>query len=163
MKYDYSSLQTDLPPDLAAAVLAAGQRLVKETDLGEDGRETSPHVTILFGFSELRPSKALRRLIAETAPFDAVLGPTAVFENDQDVLYFKVESQPLMWLNARVNRLPNHSTYPVYKPHVCIAYLKKGAAAGLAGNDAMTGRRWKVSQVVFSGAGGDKEIMRLGG
>lgn len=53
-----------------------------------------------------------------------------IFEQeDQDVLIFNVRKDRFIdETNQNLKRLPNENKYPVYTPHITIAYLKKGTA-----------------------------------
>lgn len=53
-----------------------------------------------------------------------------IFEQeDQDVLIFNVRKDRFLdETNQNLKRLPNENEYPVYTPHITIAYLKKGTA-----------------------------------
>ena len=102
------------------------------------GKETEPHVTILFGFDP-QEKGTLERLKAELpidGPIEVPLVKLSFFENkDFDVLKFDVESTDLAKLNAwcREN-FKYQSDHPEYHAHVTLCYLKKGLGKKYARN-----------------------------
>lgn len=94
------------------------------------GRETNPHITVLYGIHERTPDKL---------DFSGVILPTEVewlelgkFEAPtHDVLIIKVKKdEVLQSLFDFVNEAypDNDNSFPNYVPHTTIAYVKKGKA-----------------------------------
>jgi 2'-5' RNA ligase len=55
-----------------------------------------------------------------------ILGMDIFEQEDQDVLIFNVRKDRFLdETNQNLKRLPNENEYPVYTPHITIAYLKK--------------------------------------
>lgn len=93
------------------------------------GKETEPHVTILFGFEEQEGTAAkLQAQLPIKGPIKVPLVKLSYFENkDFDVLKFDVESEDLNMLNAWCrDNFKYKSDHPNYHPHVTLCYLKKG-------------------------------------
>ncbi len=93
------------------------------------GKETDPHVTILYGIHTDVPDEDVEKLIDKVKEPNVSLGKVSSFSNPKfDVIKFDVESAALHKYNKLFKTLPHTSTFPEYHPHVTIAYLKKGMA-----------------------------------
>lgn len=93
------------------------------------GKETNPHVTILFGFEDKEGIAAqLQDQLPIEGPVEVPLVKLSHFSNaDYDVLKFDVESKDLAKLNAWCrDNFDYQSDFPDYHPHVTLCYLKKG-------------------------------------
>jgi len=91
------------------------------------GKEYDPHITVLYGFKlpEVTPEH-IERLLPEGAVSFRIVD-VSYFESDQyDVLKFGIDSPQLHELNALYRSLPHENKFIDYKPHLTIAYLKKG-------------------------------------
>jgi hypothetical protein len=115
--------------------------------------ETTPHVTLLYGLISSGP--AMRKHV------DVVLDGwelrsvqiTAVtsFEGNPDYtpLVAEVSTDGLDEANARLRLLPHIDTFPEYRPHVTLAYLKPGA--DVSGYVDTLNRRLALMQVKCTG------------
>lgn len=93
------------------------------------GKETYPHVTILFGFHDNPDNiNKLQTELPINGPIKVPLVKLSHFSNDQfDVLKLDVDSDDLRMLNQWCkDNFEYTSSYPNYHPHVTVAYLKKG-------------------------------------
>lgn len=154
--HDYSSTQVNLDGDLKAKVLALGKKIPKP-DLAPDGLETTPHVTVKYGLHALGRDEITDKFKG-TEPFDVTLGAAGYFHTDDgDVLFIKAESPELRALNQRIAELPNSDEHPEYKPHITIAYLKKGKGKNYVEKsifDSLKGQTFKASTVTTTLATG---------
>ena len=93
------------------------------------GIEDSPHITLKFGLEFDDPSPVIESLDGESGGEVEVSG-IEIFENDdKDVLVVRCESEALNKLhNKLTDDLKVKDNHPEYKPHITIAYLKKGTA-----------------------------------
>jgi hypothetical protein len=154
--YDYSSTQVDLPGDLSKDVISWGKKIPEgEIYTDEDGgcgREDEIHVTLLYGLTGADP-EGVNGILKSVKPFEITLGKITSFSEpeDYDVLKIDVDSPELHRLHYLMEKeLPNENKYPQYKPHVTIAYLKKGAAEKYVGDDTFNGKKFKADSVIFS-------------
>jgi hypothetical protein len=138
--HDYSCVLINLPEELGEQIMAWGKVQVNDSDIYVDdeggmGRETEPHVTVLYGLYDREPSDALMEVFERTAKFDIKLGPCSLFRNEgYDVLKISVTSPQLHALNQNVCAVaPYENKYPDYKPHITIAYVKPGTCDRLEG------------------------------
>src|SRR5262245_48786792 len=128
--YDYSSTQIYLPDDLSAEIVDWGYKHVPPTDLYVDatdpsfGRENEIHITVLYGILSDDPG-LIQILLTGVSPIPCTLGRISTFDSNPkfDVLKIDVKSPELYDLHKKLQSLPNNDTYPVYQPHVTIAYL----------------------------------------
>lgn len=166
MVYDRSSTQYDFPEIVADRVMRWSKKNVPDSILGEDGREDEIHVTVLYGLFTTNSSEVediIKKYNIE--PFEVRLSLITAFLNGgQDVLKVDVESSGLHNLHKLLREnLKNDNKYPEYRPHLTIAYLKKGEAENYIGRDDFQGITCKVNSIVFSSRTGDKiEIPLLG-
>jgi 2'-5' RNA ligase len=74
-----------------------------------------------------------------------------IFEKeDQDVLVFDVRKDRFLdESNRNLRILPYENEYPVYTPHITIAYLKKGTAAKYLTHDH-DGKMVKTTEIVYT-------------
>ncbi len=106
-------------------------RAVEDEDLGADGREDDPHVTVLYGLHDQQPDKVEKLLQRLKRPIKLHLGDISYFSGadsgrNYDVLKVDVTSPDLVRLNELLRTLPHTSNFPDYKPHATICYLKQG-------------------------------------
>jgi len=171
--YEYSSTQINLPDPLNSWMAKWGRMNIPDEDLWYDkdggcGRETEPHITVLYGILDRKPSPDLLAILRRTKPFTIRLGKVSLFEQeDHDVVKFEVISEDLVNLsNAVRTACPNENKYPNYTPHCTCAYVKKGTAVHLAGaypfaTDPPIPNEFEAAELVFSGAGDDENPDRL--
>lgn len=103
---------------------------IPEEDLHENGREDEPHVTVLYGIHTSDADKVKESLLkADIQECKFRMGGLGIFENDDfDVLIRHVdEISKLKELRDQlIEDLETTITFPDYKAHATIAYLKKG-------------------------------------
>jgi hypothetical protein len=126
-------------------------------------RVENPHITILYGLHADDPGE-VETLARILTPIPVTLGRTAVFETkEHDCLHIEVQSVELELLNGMLHDYLEHTdTQDEFKPHVTIAYLKKGEAKQYAGDDFADGQTFLADAMVFSNADGDRTTIRLG-
>lgn len=162
--YKFSSTQVNLPKEIADQIIAFGKRIPDE-DLREPGetwssnaREQEPHITVKYGLHGADP-KFVREALAGEKPATVKFGKVSLFEtNDEfDVVKVDVDSPDLHRLNKLVaESQPVTDTFPDYKPHATIAYVKKGLGKKYAGDTFLEGKTATLDSVMFSGRDGDK-------
>ena len=128
--YSYSCLMAKIPESLAKKVRDFGKAIPEERilkdDKGERGRQKEVHVTVKYGIHTQDPAEVFN-VIQNFGSLKAKLGKTTVFWNEESiVIKVSVESYDLVRMNNMIRRqLECTDTYPDYKPHVTIAYVKK--------------------------------------
>lgn len=168
-QYDYSSVQVNLPKLLAKQIIEWGNEYIADEDLyapGKDsthGREDEMHVTILYGIHTELPDR-VKELVSNQPPFQVKLDKISLFTSNEafDVVKVGASSLSLVYLNHLLkNSIANTQNYPSYKPHVTIAYVKKGVCKEIPDKDAFDMITWTVETIVFSSKNGEKTPIRL--
>ena len=92
------------------------------------GRELYPHITVAYGFLNEIDYIEMDKYLKLIPQFEIELGDISIFEADNyDVLKVDINSIPLTQLHYDlISRFANIQTYPEYKPHMTLAYIKKG-------------------------------------
>jgi len=150
-EYEFSSTQVKLPICIADMIIQFAAS-IPDSEIGNDGRDKNPHITIKYGLHSPCPRQLMALELPES--ITVTLGKTSVFENDTgDVLKIDVISDDLHKLNALIaKKLKVTDTFPVYIPHCTIAYLKAGAGKKYSGDDTFEGLTWTFSEIEFSGS-----------
>lgn len=164
MAHKFSSTQINLPDQLAAHVKAEAAK-IPDWALAPEGRESEPHVTVKYGIHSNSPADT-RHAIAGHGPVKIRLGRTSHFPDsgDGDVIKAEVHSSSLHRLNKKIHdAVPHTDTHPDYKPHVTLAYVKRGLSRKFSGSDALIGKEASADHIVFSAKNGTKTKLRLGG
>jgi HK97 family phage portal protein len=161
--FDYSAIYVPLPPAIGDPILANGSR-IPDDQLAEKGRETEPHVTILYGLHTKNPED-VRAVLGNEPPAALIFGRTGMFEGpDYDVLFVEVISPDLQRLNAKARAsLEYTNSYTEYQPHATIAYLRPGEGRQYVGEDFLDGARFITDRLCFSTPDSHKVEIRLEG
>lgn len=119
-----------------------------------DGRERKPHITVLYGLVNASDYFDIRKVCKAHGPIEFQIGPVKAFRNaeaEHDVLVHEILSESLHQLNAALSNFENENSYPDYKPHMTLSYVKKGALAELEGQGtSLTGETFTANKIVFS-------------
>ncbi len=132
--YEFGCLMLSIDDKLVKDVHSEIQKRVPESEIFNDetnkyGRETDPHITVLYGLHADLSTKDIMRAVTslgkEYLEFQ-ILG-TSIFSNPKyDVLKIDIESDDLVKLNSIIKKFPHTSSFPNYHPHLTVAYLKPG-------------------------------------
>jgi hypothetical protein len=169
--YSYSSTQCTLSKAEAIPFDAFGATIpdehlytVEGSDEGKYGRENEPHITTLYGLMG-NDAELLGPILANFGPVRATLGEISAFENEDkpyDVLKIDVISDDLHKLHALIKcSCECCETYPVYTPHLTVAYLKKGYAKQYIGDKRFAGMELSFNSITFSPAQGSRAELPL--
>ncbi len=162
--HKFSSTQIALTGDAADRILDLG-RQIPDADLGDDGRESEPHVTVRYGL-HTADAGPVARVLRIAPPIRYRLGAVNVFAGAEsgkpyDVVKVDVESADLRALNSALAVLPHTDTHPEYKPHATIAYVKAGLGEKYAQQFGRIDLDGLATQVAFSDQNRDKTIIPL--
>jgi len=160
--YDFGYVGVVCSPELVAKIKDwVSANLIPDQILKA---EDEPHITIKYGIHTKEP-KEVAKIVQLKSRLTASFGSTSVFENDEeDILLVEVLSPDFTELNQLLTEhLKVTTTHPHYKPHLTLAYMKKGAAAPHVGSPFLQGQIVGWNAVVFSDAGGTKTEIKLSG
>lgn len=93
------------------------------------GIQKNPHVTILYGLhDDVTPEMVKSVFENYTGDINIKVDGIGIFENDKfDVIKFNVvPDSSLQYLHDELSKFPNSDQFTDYKPHITIAYVKKG-------------------------------------
>lgn len=95
------------------------------------GISKNPHLTLLYGLKPNITKEQIEEVLTKTIDNDKIIIEIEnidTFENDSfDVVKFNIKkTEQLQKLFDSLSELPNENTFPDYKPHMTIAYVKKG-------------------------------------
>lgn len=135
------------------------QTLIDPDDLHEEGLEEWPHITARYGLHEQNAETVIES-VQGTSPIEVTIGTSSVFELDEyDVLKLNVSGDNLNGFHDELGTFPHTDTYPEYKPHITLAYLKPGTGEKYLDIQGLDGTIATLNQLVFSN--GDKEKTRF--
>ena len=111
---------------------------INEDDIYEDpkddsfGLEEEPHITVLYGIheDEIDPSVVVDMMEQKMKPITLQVSEIDIFENeDYDVVKYNIPVTKKLqeYRDMFMKAFENTQTFPNYKPHMTIAYVKKGA------------------------------------
>lgn len=166
LEYKLSSTQINLPPEHADFLVQWGRTNIPDkvlfTEEADNGRETEPHVTVLYGLTEPTPGSCLTDILDDFPVFEVDFGLVSIFENEKyDVVKLSVESPLLRVLHAQIKaQCSNEYKFPDYQPHCTLAYVLPGEGARFKGRAVFEGEgapkpSFWVKDVLFSGKGED--------
>jgi hypothetical protein len=168
-KNDNDNLQFTIPDPVRREILNFGARIPDaELYTGEGGadsfggsgygREHDTHVTVLYG-PNAAPAE-IAKSVAGVGPVKVMLGKVSTFSNPEspyDVVKVDVVSPKLHALHEQLkSEFGTASTFPDYKPHITIAYVKKGEGAKYVGKADFTGKVIELHELDHS----DKDSIR---
>lgn len=168
--YPYSSALINLPFILADQVVRWGKGMIRERDIycpPNDfihGREEEMHITLLYGI-HAQSHEETQSILCGQNPFEIKLGRVSIFTTNEEFDVVKIEaiSPSLFYFNHLLKtNLSNTPSYSIYRPHVTIAYTRKGVYYdNLVGSDNFKDWTWTANTVIFSSKNGQKTPMRL--
>jgi 2'-5' RNA ligase len=103
---------------------------IYDDEEGEYGLCKEPHITLLWGIHPDEVDVDLaKNIIKSIGSMEIETDKISIFENpDFDVVKYEIEptERLLQIRNILSKTLPNTQTYPEYKPHITLSYVKKG-------------------------------------
>lgn len=136
---------------------------IPQIELHEYGIEREPHITVLYGFHKDVTPDEVFKFFKENfpqKPLTAKMDKVTRFENDEyDVIKVDISSPDLEEFNKKImdnfeDRITNN--YPVYHPHLTIAYVNKGSLKDIDGNTKFWNWDLDFNKLAFSEGGTKK-------
>ena len=137
-----------LPKNVRDAMKLLRDKIDKD-DLGEDGKETHPHITAKYGLVGTNPEDVMAAVKGNRGG-KVRMGKTSLFhQEDGDVLKISVTSHALHNLWKSLSTLENEDKFTEYVPHSTLAYLKPGAGKKYSGDSDIEGMEFTFDSFVF--------------
>jgi 2'-5' RNA ligase len=137
--------------------------MIDLNDLGEDGKESHPHITVKYGLTTTDPEE-VKNAVAKNRGGKVRMGKTSLFKNDDaDVLKISVTSRALSSLWGSLSTLDNEDHFDKYVAHSTLAYLKPGTGDKYVGIDLIDGEEFEFDRFVFEDAQDIKTEIKLQG
>jgi len=129
----------------------------------EYGYEPIPHITLLYGLKDDADYFSIRKGLKDFGPIEFEMGEVSSFRRDEtpyDVMIVKIISKPLEAIHQVIKEtFDNNYKFPEYKPHMTLAYVKKGECKDLEGKNFWTGTKYVCPKIQFSHK--DKYFMEI--
>lgn len=160
--YKYSCLMWFVPEFYSDLINSWGKLNIPDDKLYIDpldpalGREDEIHLTIKYGLHTKNPED-VKKIVSNFPSFPVSFGKISKFNSEAyDVIKMEIISEKLMELNAIItSSLKCTDKYPIYKPHVTIAYVKKNSCDGLLDKKIFNELTITAKDTILSIAGDD--------
>ena len=167
MDREFACLMVGVPEDLQNNILQWSYANVPDAMVFAEpgkGRELKTHVTVKYGIHSDNPTDTMD-VVNPIVPIPFTVGAVSLFTSkpDYDVMILPVSSELLVRLNREVSdALECTDTYPDYKPHMTIAYVKKGSAQHLVNATVVSPSvKFLFDSVIFSDSKSNKVEKKL--
>jgi 2'-5' RNA ligase len=164
VQHSKSSLQYNLPKNIADDILTWSKNNIPKEELYTEeegmGIEEEVHITVFYGILDEDEDGTVKVLKDyKIRPFSVTLSTITAFQNkpEYDVLKIDIESSELHKIHKLIDsHLDTKNDYPEYKPHLTLAYLKKGYVDKYIGNKFFKGIEVIAENLEFSSKSGSK-------
>jgi len=151
----YGCLMAMVSGDESQNILDTFQHIVNPSDLHENGYETEPHVTVLYGFNLNFDGNQLQDFCAPYLPIKAHITGISKFTcPEYDVVKFDIYSGSLVKLNQKLkDKFGSEiapSNYPDYHPHLTVAYVRSGAKFNAKAAEQLIGHDFTFNSLLYS-------------
>lgn len=129
------------------------------------GVQENPHLTLLYPVLENAKFDEIKNVLRSTLNHEISIeiDKIDVFENEEfDVVKFNVKNNE--YLNKihenLKNNIPNDDKYDIYRPHITLAYIKKGLGKKYIRNDYKYTIK-NVNKICYSLSNGEKTYFEI--
>lgn len=138
-EHSFSTVQLALDDAAVSVVRRAAATLIQPEDVHTDeGLEPYPHVTVLYGLETQDVADIIPIVhgLAVTESMEAIIQGLEIFSpdgKDYDVVVHRIACPGACQLHESLaETLPHATTHPVYKPHMTLGYVRRGAGGQYA-------------------------------
>ena len=130
-RYEYGCVMVDYNFENWSDLLdSISQEDIYKVEGKNYGLQSRPHLTLLYGLHKEVTDKQIQKCFDGMTEddFKVQIDGVSLFENPEfDVVKLGViKSNELEQVNKNLSELPNSNQFPEYKPHITLAYVKKG-------------------------------------
>src|SRR5205807_481747 len=170
-KFKHGSTQANIPAESEAhTALEAARQRISDSDVMAKGKDVGGnHLTVRYGIQG-ENTEGIKNYLRSLSPFEAKLGKTEKFAPTEHsdgaaVIQAPIESPELHKINQEIAQHGDfaESSFPEYKPHATIAYVKPEAADRYVGMGVTAGKTFKVSSIAITDREGKQEEIKLEG
>ena len=129
--YEYGCVMIEIPVsnwDEITSIIDTDDIYEKDDD-STYGIQKNPHLTLLYGLHDTVTPEMVKSVFNKfTGDINIEVDGIDIFENEEfDVVKFNVKpDDTLQYLHDELSKFPNSNSFPDYKPHITIGYVKKG-------------------------------------
>ena len=165
--YKYGCVMIETPFDNWSEITS----IIDEEDLYNEpgdntyGIQNNPHLTLLYGLHKEVKPEMVKSALNEFNGIKLNIKGIGVFENENfDVVKLNVDpTGSIKIMNEKLSEFPHTTDYPVYEPHITIAYVKKGLGKKYLNNKKLKirNRNMLFYRVCYSMTNGEKIYFNL--
>ena len=167
-KFKFGSTQASIPEDsdAAAALKTAREKIAPEDRAGDvndakGGLVEDPHVTVRYGIKG-DDVEGIKKFLESQAPFEATLGKTDKFPASEHSdgaapIIAPIDAPEMHRIQAELEQHGEFapSSFPEYKPHATLGYVKPEAAEKYVGMGDTEGKKFTVNSIAISDRNGN--------
>ena len=151
--YDYGCVMLyftfyDLP--IIHSQITPSHVYILQNDKSMFGLERTPHTTLLYGLHSNVNVEDVDKKLSDLKYSECLVDNISLFENKYDVLKYDVSGSSLHEANAILTQFPHTTDYPIYHPHLTIAYLKSGFGSRYVTRFKKTKYKLKPTHLVYT-------------
>lgn len=170
-KYKFGNTQAPIAEGSEAHLaLESARARISPEDLHGKGTDVGGnHVTVRYGIKGDDTAK-IKEFLRQQAPFEASLGRTESFPPSEHsdgaaVIQAPIEASELHRLNSEIAQHGDFTepSFPEYKPHATIAYVKPEKAERYTGMKVTEGKKFTVDRIAIADRNGNHDIVKLEG
>ena len=170
-RYKFVNTQADIPADSEASQSLEKLRseIPAEHLMGDGADIGGNHITVRYGIKG-NDTSAIRAYLEQQAPFEASLGKTDKFEPSEHSdgaapIIAPIDAPELHRINAEIEKHGEFapSSFPEYKPHATIAYVKPEVADKYTGRADTEGKKFLVKSISITDRNGNSTPVELKG
>jgi len=149
-------LESDIPEDC-----------IYQNKDNEYGRERGIHCTVFYGLTNVSEYSEMKKAVNSFGVInDISFGQINSFRNNgkqpYDVLKVEIISEKLSQLHYYIkDNFENEDNFPVYEPHMTLAYVKPNTCTNMEGNWLYEGLHFSVSMIWWCSRSGTEYPMPL--
>jgi len=157
-----------LPASISKKIIAYGKTISDEdlyTDEPGKGRESNPHISVKYGL-HTKSGKKVKDVVEGFQGGEVQLGDIDIFigkdGKEFDVVKVSVDSDALSELHYQISgELSNSDEHKNYRPHITIAYVKKGLGNKYKGGKEFNGMKFKFDKFYFEDKNDNKTTVPI--